>query len=98
MLAGTGLFGSIKKLTESPPHHTLVLTKGDSVFFKNESDEQLHFTLIAGQPLNEPVVQHGPFVMNTAEEINQAFHDFESGKNGFERAVRWRSKSGGRKH
>ncbi|MDD2768221.1 MAG: pirin family protein [Methylococcus sp.] len=36
--------------------------------------------LIAGQPLREPIVQHGPFVMNTKEEIAQAVRDFNAGR------------------
>ncbi len=36
--------------------------------------------LIAGKPLNESIVQHGPFVMNTVEEIRQAVEDFRTGK------------------
>jgi redox-sensitive bicupin YhaK (pirin superfamily) len=35
--------------------------------------------LIAGKPIGEPVVQYGPFVMNTREEIEQAIHDYQSG-------------------
>jgi len=35
--------------------------------------------LVAGRPLNEPIVQHGPFVMNTAQEIHQAVADFQRG-------------------
>jgi redox-sensitive bicupin YhaK (pirin superfamily) len=35
--------------------------------------------VIAGKPLAEPVVQYGPFVMNTAQEIEQAIRDFQSG-------------------
>jgi len=35
--------------------------------------------LVAGQPLNEPIAQHGPFVMNTNEEIFQAVDDFRRG-------------------
>jgi len=36
--------------------------------------------LLAGRPLREPVVQHGPFVMNTREEIVQAIEDFHTGR------------------
>ena len=40
------------------------------------------FILVAGKPLNEPVARGGPFVMNTKEEILQAFEDYQSGKMG----------------
>ena len=36
--------------------------------------------LIAGQPLNEPIAQYGPFVMNSHEEIFQAVEDFRAGR------------------
>ena len=38
--------------------------------------------LVAGKPLGEPIVQHGPFVMNTKEEIYQAIKDFQEGRLG----------------
>ena len=38
--------------------------------------------LIAAQPLNEPIAQHGPFVMNTQAEINEAIRDFHAGRLG----------------
>lgn len=40
----------------------------------------LRFMLMAGEPIGEPIVQHGPFVMNTEEEIMQAFADYRSGR------------------
>lgn len=56
-----------------------VLTPGDEVsVLSGESDAR--FLLIAGKPLNEPVARRGPFVMNTAAEIDQAFSDFRAGK------------------
>jgi len=38
--------------------------------------------LLSGQPLNEPIVGHGPFVMNTRAEIMQAMQDYNNGKFG----------------
>ena len=42
--------------------------------------EGARFLLLAGRPLGEPVVQYGPFVMNTREEIEQAIRDYQSGE------------------
>jgi hypothetical protein len=41
--------------------------------------EDARLILIAGKPLNEPIVQYGPFVMNAQQEINQALNDFRNG-------------------
>lgn len=46
----------------------------------NEDDARL--LILVGQPIREPVVGHGPFVMNTREEIQQAFADYRLGKMG----------------
>jgi quercetin 2,3-dioxygenase len=43
-------------------------------------DDGARLVLIAGRPLGEPVVRYGPFVMNTRDEIAQAFADFQSGR------------------
>ncbi len=42
--------------------------------------EAARLILVAGKPLNEPIVQYGPFVMNTQEEIHQALDDYRSGR------------------
>lgn len=62
---------------------------GEDVFIHSDNDSRL--ILLAGEPLNEPIVQHGPFVMNTQAEIQQAINDFRHGRNGFEGADTWES-------
>ncbi|MBI4808275.1 MAG: pirin family protein [Nitrosomonadales bacterium] len=42
--------------------------------------EDARLILVAGKPLNEPIVQYGPFVMNTQEEIHQALDDYRNGR------------------
>ena len=55
-----------------------ILTKGSSIEIEAKSASR--FLLIAGKPLNEPVARGGPFVMNTREEIQQAFSDYKLGR------------------
>jgi redox-sensitive bicupin YhaK (pirin superfamily) len=54
----------------------------DGVRICNPGAEEARLLLIAGQPLREPIVQHGPFVMNTREQIFQAVQDFQAGRLG----------------
>lgn len=52
----------------------------DGVRLRNAGPEPARALLIAGRPLDEPIVQYGPFVMNTVEQIHQAVDDFRSGR------------------
>ena len=46
------------------------------------SDGDMRCLVLAGEPLGQNVVQHGPFVMTSAHEIDEAWEDFHSGKMG----------------
>jgi quercetin 2,3-dioxygenase len=83
VLEGSGLFG-----TEPEPgddgQMVLFAQDGEDVVISNPVDAQrpLDLLLIAGVPLNEPVVRYGPFVMNTEAEIAQAIDDYQKGRMG----------------
>lgn len=55
----------------------LVLGEGDNL--EVNSREDMRFLLVSGKPLNEPIARHGPFVMNTREEIREALEDLRKG-------------------
>ncbi|HWR95421.1 MAG TPA: pirin family protein [Arenimonas sp.] len=65
--------------TDAPDRHMAILDNtGDGITVDAVQDSR--FLLIAGRPLAEPIVQHGPFVMNTPEQIHQAVRDYQAGK------------------
>jgi len=55
---------------------------GEHVAVEADSDKGAQLLLLAGAPIDEPVVSYGPFVMNTEGEIRQAMIDFQDGKFG----------------
>lgn len=66
-----------------PTQRMAVLTTdphADGVVIESSTDAKL--LLIAGKPLKEPIVQYGPFVMNTQDEIRQALSDYRDGRLG----------------
>jgi redox-sensitive bicupin YhaK (pirin superfamily) len=81
VVSGAGRFGAEGR--EARENDAIFFaTNGDEVPIEASAETKLSVLLIAGQPLREPVARYGPFVMNTAEEIQQAFDDFRSGKMG----------------
>jgi redox-sensitive bicupin YhaK (pirin superfamily) len=55
---------------------------GDAIHVANPGMTPAGVLLIGGEPIGEPVARHGPFVMNTRQELVEAFEDFRSGKMG----------------
>ncbi|CAH2036349.1 unnamed protein product [Thlaspi arvense] len=94
VLQGQGHFGDAR--SQAAAHHLLILGQGgDRLEAWNSSDSglPLRFILVGGEPINEPMVQFGPLVMNTQEEIDQTVDDIENFTNGFEKARHWRSQA-----
>jgi redox-sensitive bicupin YhaK (pirin superfamily) len=60
-------------------HHLAVFGSGKTLSVRSGQTDA-RFILVAGKPLGEPIVQYGPFVMNTRAEIEQAFSDYQSGR------------------
>lgn len=54
--------------------------QGDGIQLQTATETTL--LVLSGEPLHEPVVGHGPFVMNTAQEIRQAMLDYQQGRMG----------------
>ncbi|MFC5650290.1 pirin family protein [Paenibacillus solisilvae] len=81
VLEGEGLFGS--ENTKGAKRQVLHLSRSENY----EASEVaitavtgLRVLLYAGEPLREPIAAYGPFVMNTEEQIREAFHDYQNGK------------------
>lgn len=85
VLAGDGGVGSerrpvaIGQLTVFGPGDQLTI---DGAAGQDDRQPALEVLVLGGQPIREPVAQHGPFVMNTRAELMQAFADFEAGRLG----------------
>jgi redox-sensitive bicupin YhaK (pirin superfamily) len=81
VLKGEGSFGSSG--TRAGESRMVAFRRdGERVVAKNPAEAPLEFLLLAGKPLDEPVARYGPFVMNTIEEVQQAFEDYRAGRFG----------------
>ncbi len=71
--------GDILKIQgESLSHYHSADVRSDIDITLQGGNEKSHILVLQGKPISEPVVQHGPFVMNTKEEIRQAFVDYQN--------------------
>ena len=64
-----------------PTDHLLLFTN-EGEDFSIEATANSVVLILSGEPLNEPIASYGPFVMNTQEQIREAFEDFNNGKFG----------------
>lgn len=76
VVAGAGRFGGAGKALES--HRAVLFGAGDE-FAAQAGEKGVRFVLFAGRPLREPIAWGGPIVMNTREELEQAFADLDNG-------------------
>jgi redox-sensitive bicupin YhaK (pirin superfamily) len=85
-----------KAETVTPYHNVVFEQSGDVVTASVEegASDVAHFILVAGQPLDQNIVQYGPFVTTSKEAVYQAMMDFQTASNGFERAANWESQIG----
>ncbi|KAK1836039.1 RmlC-like cupin domain-containing protein [Podospora conica] len=97
VLEGSVMVGDRGAQTVVGRWHNVVFEKeGEVVKLEVDAgaDGPARVVLIAGTPLDQKVVQYGPFVLNSQEEVYQAFEDYQGFKNGFERAKGWESEIG----
>lgn len=78
VIEGTVLIN--KESNVNQDHFVLFENSGTDIILKAETNSKVLF--MSGEPLNEPIVPYGPFVMNTREEIVQAYEDYRDGKFG----------------
>lgn len=71
----------VNNTDEAPTDH-FILMENDGETFRVTAQDDAIVLVLSGEPLNEPIVAYGPFVMNTREEIVQAFEDVKAGKFG----------------
>ncbi|KAL8802389.1 MAG: hypothetical protein Q9200_006599 [Gallowayella weberi] len=99
ILEGSPTFGIDDDQTTVGRYHNVVFEQnGDSIAAEvaQGAEEDARIFLVAGLPLDQQVVQYGPFVLNSEEGVHQAMMDFQTNSNGFERAKGWRSGIGKR--
>lgn len=77
IFAGSGFFG-LDAPTKAPSHRAILFTEGEEVAV-TAGPQGIRFMLFAGRPLHEPIAWGGPIVMNTREELRQAFAQIDDG-------------------
>jgi len=80
LFEGGGTFGGDEKEAGAMISHPKLVVLGDGDYVKVVTDKTpVRFLLVSGKPLHEPIARHGPFVMNTREEIEQTLLELRDG-------------------
>lgn len=96
-LEGQSIFGSGSQQRVVDQFHNVVFeSEGDVVNIEVDvgAEKDARVVVIAGTPLDQEVVQYGPFVLSSKAEVYQALMDYQTHSNGFERAEGWQSEIG----
>ncbi|KAK5127107.1 hypothetical protein LTR85_008467 [Meristemomyces frigidus] len=97
ILEGTASFDTGAGTQQVPQfHNTVFEQKGDQVLASVPADakQAARLILVAGMPLDQKIVQYGPFVLTDPSQVRQAMFDYSTFSNGFERAEGWASDIG----
>ena len=96
-LEGQTIFGESGNQTTVDQYHNVVFEPAGEVIHAEVdggTEKSSRFILVAGTPLDQEVVQYGPFVLSSKDEVYQAVMDYQTHSNGFERAKNWQSEIG----
>jgi redox-sensitive bicupin YhaK (pirin superfamily) len=80
VLAGSGTVGAEQRPVRMG--QLAAFGPGDAITFAADAKHDMDVLLLGGEPIREPVAAYGPFVMNTREELVQAFEDYQAGRLG----------------
>jgi len=74
--------GNLELENKAYDEKTVLIFEQDNELIDFKASSNFKALVLNGEPIGEPVVAHGPFVMNTREEISEAIRDYQSGKMG----------------
>ncbi|MGH2564949.1 MAG: pirin-like C-terminal cupin domain-containing protein, partial [Ginsengibacter sp.] len=74
--------GNVEINGQKAGEHNFILFKNEGEAITINAKEKSVLLLLSGEPINEPIAQYGPFVMNTQQELQETFREYQEGKFG----------------